>query len=115
MNPSEVFGLRILARFGFGNIVRLILALLWLGILVATVGVMRDDLLYPANFGSDTSNYVAAGERALSGALYQLAPGDRPVPDELPPDWSAPILSPPPIGTLWAALAWTPDLVRFHA
>lgn len=114
MIPTDVFGLRILARFGFGNIVRLVLAVLWLGILAGTIGVSRDDLLHPANFGSDTSNYVAAGERALSGSLYQLAPGDRPVPDEQPPDWSAPILSPPPIGTVWAALAWAPDLVRFH-
>jgi hypothetical protein len=117
MNPTNVFGLRILARFGFGNVLRLILVVLWLGILAGTVGVSRDDLLHPADFGQDSSNYVAAGERALSGSssLYQLAPGDRPVPDEQPPDWSAPILSPPPVATVWAALDWAPDVVRFHA
>src|SRR5688500_7477239 len=114
MNPTDVFGLRILVRFGIGNIVRIVLAVLWLGILAGTLAVSRDDLLHPADFGSDTSNYAAAGERALSGSLYHLRPGDRPVPVDNPPDWSAPILSPPPVGTVWAALDWVPDPLRFH-
>lgn len=114
ITQTEVFGLRILVRSGLGNVVRIILAVLWLGAMLGTIAVQRDDLLHPADFGSDTSNYVAAGERALNVELYRLSPGDRPVPADNPPDWSVPILSPPPVGTVWAGLAWLPDPLRFH-
>ena len=59
----------------------------------------------PEAIGTDASNYYAAGLRLNDGhPLYELSPGDRPVPLD-PPYWSIPLLAPPPIGVLWRALA----------
>ena len=93
---------------------RIFIGMVWILVLIQVVTDFRPDLLHPADFGSDTSNYAAAGERILHGELYRLAPGDRPVSVDNPPEWSVPILSPPPVATIWAALGVLPDALRFH-
>jgi hypothetical protein len=56
-------------------------------------------------YGSDTWNYLAAGERVLAGhSAYALLPGDRPVPI-VPPYWTVPMLAPPATLIPWAPLA----------
>jgi hypothetical protein len=112
--PRGVFGLRVLARLGGGNVIRVGLVVLWIGLLAQIVTILRPDLLHPAEFGTDTSNYAAAGERMIGGEVYTLSPGDRPVPADNPPQWHVPILSPPTVATLWAAMLVVPDPMRFH-
>jgi len=56
----------------------------------------------------DAYVYLAAGERLNAGhELYALQPGDRPV-EIKPPDWTVPLVSPPPIAVLWRPLAALP-------
>ena len=57
----------------------------------------------------DAFVYLAAGERLNAGhELYALLPGDRPV-EIKPPDWTVPLVSPPPIAVLWRPLAALPN------
>lgn len=57
---------------------------------------------------TDGLTYLAAGERLNAGHdLYRLGPGDRPVPI-VPPTFTAPLVSPPPIAVLWRPLAAFP-------
>jgi hypothetical protein len=59
--------------------------------------------------GSDTWNYLAAGERVLAGhSAYSLQPGDRPV-VIVPPYWTVPMLAPPATMIPWAPLAGLGD------
>jgi Glycosyltransferase family 87 len=59
----------------------------------------------PGGPSTDSWVYLAAGERLNSGhPLYALGSGDRPV-MLMPPYWSVPLLSPPPIAVLWRPLA----------
>jgi Glycosyltransferase family 87 len=59
----------------------------------------------PGGPSTDSWVYLAAGERLNAGhPLYALGPGDRPV-ALVPPYWSVPLLSPPPIAVLWRPLA----------
>ena len=112
---SEIPGLRVLYRLGGGNLLRFSGLVFWIGILAWVPIVLRPDLIRPADLGSDSSNYVAAAERLVEGrSIYALQPGDRPVPQDNPPEWSAPILSPPTVATAWAPLTWTPDPIAFH-
>lgn len=111
---SDIYGLRVVKRIGPANLARILGAIFWLGVLV-WVPTIRADLLYPADLGSDSSNYAAAGERLAAGsALYALQPGDRPVSADNPPEWSGPILSPPPVALPWAAMLALPDPLRFY-
>ena len=111
---SDIYGLRVVDRIGPGNLARILTAIFWLGVLV-WVPTIRPDLPYPADLGSDSSNYAAAGERLAAGStLYALQPGDRPVPADNPPEWSGPILSPPPVALPWTAMLALPDLLRFY-
>ena len=111
---SDIYGLRVVQRIGPANLARILGAIFWLGVLL-WVPTIRADLLYPADLGSDSSNYAAAGERLAAGStLYALQPGDRPVPADNPPEWSGPILSPPPVALPWAAMLALPDPLRFY-
>lgn len=57
----------------------------------------------------DAYVYLAAGERLNAGhELYALQPGDRPV-EIKPPDWTVPLVSPPPIAAFWRPLAALPN------
>ena len=73
---SNVFGIRILARLGPARLIGLIGLVFWVGAIAWLPLALRPDLLRPADFGSDTSNYVAAGERLL-GRLRPLCAGGR--------------------------------------
>ena len=107
---STVFGIRILARLGPARLTGLFGLLFWVGAMVWLPMTLRPDLIRPADLGSDTSNYAAAGERLAQGSdLYALQAGDRPVPADNPPEWSVPILSPPAVGVLWAPLTLLPQ------
>ena len=107
---STVFGIRILARLGPARLTGLFGLLFWVGAMVWLPMTLRPDLIRPADLGSDTSNYAAAGERLARGSdLYALQAGDRPVPADNPPEWSVPILSPPAVGVLWAPLTLLPQ------
>jgi hypothetical protein len=111
---SNIYGLRVVERIGPANVARILTTIFWLGVLV-WVPTIRPDLPYPADLGSDSSNYTAAGERLASGStLYALQAGDRPVPADNPPEWSGPILSPPPVALPWAAMLALPDALRFY-
>jgi hypothetical protein len=112
---SEIPGLRVLYRLGGENLLRFSAVVFWIGILAWVPIVIRSDLIRPADLGSDTSNYVAAAERLVEGhSIYALQPSDRPVPQDNPPEWSGPILSPPTVATTWAAFTWLPDPIAFH-
>jgi hypothetical protein len=104
-----------LYRLGGANLLRFSGVVFWIGILAWVPIVLRPDLIRPADLGSDTSNYVAAAERLAEGhSIYALQPGDRPVPQDNPPEWSGPILSPPTVATTWAPLTSLPDPIAFH-
>jgi hypothetical protein len=112
---ADVYGLRVIDRIGPGNLSRILTAIFWIGVLVWVPMVFRPDLLRPADFGSDSSNYAAAGERLAAGTtVYSLQPGDRPVPQDNPPEWSGAILSPPPTALPWTLMLPLPDFLRFH-
>ena len=112
---STVFGLRILARLGPARLTGLFGLLFWVGAMVWLPLTLRPDLIRPADLGSDTSNYAAAGERLAQGSdLYALQAGDRPVPADNPPEWSVPILSPPAVGVLWAPLTLLPQPLELY-
>jgi hypothetical protein len=114
-NVSEIPGLRVFYRLGGDNLLRFSALVFWIGILVWVPVLLRPDLIRPADIGSDSSNYVAAAERLVEGhSIYALEPGDRPVPQDNPPEWSGPILSPPTVATAWAALTWLPAPIQFH-
>ena len=71
---------------------------------------VHPEFLDPTMIGGDTSTYFAAGQRLNDGhPLYELSPGDRPVPLN-PPFWSVPLLSPPLIAVVWRPLAALEDL-----
>lgn len=112
---GRMYGLRIVASWGFERTLRTVGVVVWAGLLANVIMIARPDLLNTADFGSDTSNYVAFGERlADRGQLYDLSPGDRPVAADNPPSWTVPILSPPQMAVPWAAMTPMPDAVRFY-
>lgn len=79
------------------------------GITVAWIGAFAVFGHAFATVGSDAWNYLAAGERLNAGHdLYALTSGDRYV-LIVPPYWSVPLLSPPPIAVVWRALALLGD------
>ena len=76
-----------------------------LGLLAAVQFVYFERGIVPG----DAYVYLAAGERLNAGhELYALQPGDRPV-EIKPPDWTVPLVSPPPIAVLWRPLAALPN------
>jgi glycosyl transferase family 87 len=79
-----------------------------LGLVILSViwaAQLRPDYLDPTQLGTDVTTYHAAGQRALAGHdLYRLAPGDLPA-FIWPPNWSTPLVSPPPIAAAWAVIA----------
>lgn len=110
-----VFGLRILAAWGLDRSLRTLVLFIWIGSLANVILSTNVDLLYPSSLGTDTSNYVAFGERLLDhGEFYALSPGDRPAPADNPPLWSVPILSPPQTAVPWAVLSVLPPVVPFY-
>jgi hypothetical protein len=111
----NAFAVRILERFGWTRILRLAVAAWWLISVLFAGLLVRPDLIHPSEIGSDSSNYIGASERLAAGHhIYDLAPGDRPVPMDNPPEWSVPLLSPPtvPVATLWTVAL--PDAVRLY-
>jgi hypothetical protein len=81
----------------------------WLVLVGASVAIwliaVRTFGFEPGVPGSDAWNYLAAGERLNAGhPLYALSAGDRPI-QIVPPYWTVPLLSPPPIAVLWRPLA----------
>ena len=63
-------------------------------------------------FAPDANTYLAAGERLNAGhPLYALSPGDRQI-EMVPPFWTVPLLSPPPIAVVWRLLALMGDLSK---
>jgi len=81
----------------------------WLVLVAASVAVwliaVRTLGFDPATPGSDAWNYLAAGERLNAGhRLYALSAADRPI-QLVPPYWTVPLLSPPPIAVIWRPLA----------
>lgn len=95
-----------------GVALRLAAAAAFVGLLLLVILVTRPDLRHPSDLGTDTSNYLAAGQRLAEGhPLYRLQAGDRPSPQDDPPYWSGiPLLSPPPIAVLWRFLALLPPV-----
>lgn len=92
-----------------GRLARLAFAFAVIWSIGETIVLIRPDLLRPTDFGSDTSNYFASAERLLDGhPIYELSAGDRPAPADNPPDWTAPILSPPSLPALFLPLAILP-------
>lgn len=107
-------GLRLPLRPAAAGLIRGCVMVAWAVLLVVVVTTWRPDLLRPSNFGSDISNYAAAGERLASGGdLYRLGAGDRPVAADNPPEWMVPFLSPPTTATPWVVLSAVPDPLRF--
>lgn len=97
------------------RLVRVAGLVVWVYALLMVPTTWRPDLIHPGDIGSDTSNYIAAAERLADGhELYALAPGDRPAPLDNPPQWSVPMLSPPPVATVYLWTTWLPDPIGFH-
>jgi len=113
---ADLPGLRVIWRVGRTRLLRFAVAVFFLGAWLQVIVMMRPDLARPTDIGTDTSNYYAAGQRLADGhALYALSPGDRPVPQDSPPFFSVPLLSPPPIAVIWRFLAILPDSVAMYA
>jgi hypothetical protein len=106
----EIPGIRVLFRVDWRTILPLLLLVCWIALLLETILWIRPDLLNPAQIGTDSSNYYAAGQRLNDGhQLYSLQAGDRPIANGLWPDpWSYPLLSPPPVAVVWRVLALLP-------
>jgi hypothetical protein len=69
----------------------------------------------PTTVGTDASNYYAAGQRLNDGHdLYHVRAGDLPVP-VLPPFYTVPLISPPPVGVAWRPLALLPRDLAIRA
>ena len=112
INWRELPGIRVVVALGPSRIGRALVALIVLLVWLQVIVMFRPDLQRPADIGSDTSNYLAAGMRLAHGHdLYGLSPGDRPVPVDNPPFFSVPLLSPPPIAVLWRWLSILPHPV----
>jgi hypothetical protein len=112
---ENAFGLRILARWGPRRVAGVVGIGAWIAVVVMLLAVARPDLLFPTDFGTDSSNYSAAAERLVGGGnVYGLEAGDRPVPADNPPFWSVPILSPPTVAGMWSPLLVLSDAVRFY-
>jgi hypothetical protein len=83
----------------------LVLATSLCALFVSMIAIVAYGDRPPGGPSTDLWVYLAAGERLNAGhLLYALSPGDRPV-AFLPPYWSVPLLSPPPIAVLWRPLA----------
>lgn len=83
----------------------LVLAAALCALMVSVVAIVMYGDHPPGGPNTDLWVYLAAGERLNAGhPLYALSAGDRPV-GFLPPYWSVPLLSPPPIAVLWRPLA----------
>lgn len=107
--------LRVLRRLGPDRLLRTVALVFWIAALVLEPLYWRPDLLHPSDLSTDSSNYAAATERLAAGHdLYALVPGDRPTPLDNPPDWSVPILSPPPIASVGLWQLVLPEAVRFY-
>ena len=106
----EIPGIRVLFKVDWRATLPPFLLLLWIVMLLEIILWVRPDLLHPAQIGTDSSNYYAAGQRLNAGhPLYQLQAGDRPVANGVDPTpWSYPLLSPPPITVVWRGLALIP-------
>ena len=105
---SGRFGVRVIDRLGPLRLARLAAITFPIAIGFVTL-VQYPYFLDPTTIGGDASNYYAAGLRLNAGHdLYDLVPGDRQVP-LVPPYWSVPLLSPPPIAVLWRPLALLGD------
>jgi hypothetical protein len=95
---------------GLRRIVRILLVLL---ALLPGIGFGRSFhtmFSLPGNIDpfTDANTYLAAGERLNAGrSLYALGPGDRPV-LIVPGQFSAPLVSPPTIATMWRPFAALP-------
>ena len=110
-----VFGLRLLDALGERRRVRILLILLWPALLVAIPTVVRPDLLFPGDFGSDSSNYLATAQRAaVEHPIYSMSAGDRPTSVDNPPEWSVPILSPPTVAILWLPATLLPEALSLY-
>lgn len=112
---SRIPVLRAARAIGWTGLLRMT-SLVFLGLALGIcLFLWRPDLTRPADIGTDASNYYAAGLRLIDGGpLYALSAGDRPVPADNPPLWSVPLLSPPPIAVLWAALALLPGALAMY-
>jgi len=111
-----LFGIRVLDALGQDHRIRILLICLWPALLVAIPAAVRPDLLFPGDFGSDTSNYLATAQRASAGhPIYAMSPGDRPTAVDNPPEWDVPILSPPTVAILWLPATWVPEVVGLYA
>ena len=116
MRATDLPGLRVILRIGGSRLLRFGVAIFFVGAWLQTILIIRPDLVRPTDIGTDTSNYYAAGQRLADGhVLYALSPGDRPVPQDSPPFFSVPLLSPPPIAVIWRLLAILPDSVVMYA
>jgi Glycosyltransferase family 87 len=94
-------GLRVLARLN-PRFARTLVAFFLLAVAILIV-VQRPDS--PFRPSGDTWAYAAAGERLNAGhELYSIGPDDRPV-ELVPPYWTIPLVSPPPIAVFWRPLA----------
>ena len=112
INWRRLPGIRVIAALGPSRIARVLVAFIVLLVWLQLIVMFRPDLQRPADIGSDTSNYLAAGMRLAQGhGLYGLSPGDRPVPVDNPPFFSVPLLSPPPIAVIWRWLSVLPHPV----
>src|SRR4051794_25796719 len=97
---------RAVARLGPVRLLRMLLLIILIGSIAQTLSESRPDLSRPSDLGTDPSTYLAAAQRLVqSHEIYSLEPGDRPVPHDNAPFWTAPLLSPPGIAVLWAPLA----------
>ena len=107
---------RLFRRFGLRGTLQAIGLVALVFFAACTIILARPDLQNPAAVGNDPSNYFAAGQRLNAGhLLYAIQPGDRPVDNgPFPNPWPYPLLSPPPAGVLWRALALLPGDVSMY-
>jgi hypothetical protein len=106
MRPaSEVFGLRVVARWGAARTLRIV-AFIALAIGMAwVVSEARPWSGPPVAWVHDVQYYYGAGERLNAGTrLYAYSPGDRQL-DVDPFYFAGPFLYPPLLGVIWRPIA----------
>jgi hypothetical protein len=103
--PSPVRALVDAARTTFVRRAVALVALASFALAMVALPAATPYLLDPGTYGNDAWNYLAAGERLNAGhPLYELSPGDRPVPIA-PPYWETPLVAPPIVAVIWRPLA----------
>lgn len=105
LGERDVPGWRVVRRIGPLRLLRYVVIAYVVAHVARLAFIEGSFLLDPVQPGTDIANYYAGGQRLRDGhPLYELSPGDWPVP-LAPPYVTVPLLSPPLMAVIWRPLA----------